>query len=252
MPRTPLGGDGRLRRSVAFEAERLLRRETRSQGERLRELRLRQGLTQADVARAVGVSRSVVCELEQGDPGVSLTVRARAALLLGARLRLQVYNDGTPLLHDRAHSRIAERIVAACHPRWDTMVEAPVPGPGHRSTDIRLVSGTDVVLVEVETVVRRWEELARELHVKRASVLESFEGRARVHVVLAIPPTRDNRSLVAALPTTVRSVFPVRSHDLMSALTGAGPGWPGDGILWIAAGVEVVEQNGHPRGGIDA
>ena len=195
MPRIPLGDDGHLRRTITFEAERLLRRETRAQGERIRELRLRQGLTQADVGRAVGVTRSVICELEQGDPGVSLAVGARAALLVGARLRLPVYDDGTPLLHDAAHARITERIIAACHPRWQPTLEAPVPGPGRRSTDVRLTSAADVVLVEVETVIRRWEELARELHEKRAAVAEALTGEARVHVVLALPPTRANRSL---------------------------------------------------------
>jgi transcriptional regulator with XRE-family HTH domain len=239
VPRTPLGGDPHLRRTVTFEADRLLRREAADQGERFRAVRLRHGLTQADVARAVGVTRSVITELEQGNVGVSLQVRARAAVLLGCRLRLPLYADGRVLLHDAVHSRIVERLLGRCHPRWASTVEAPVPGPGHRSTDLRLVDGRDVVLAEVETAVRRWEEIARELHDKREAISQSLGSNFRVHVVLVLPPTRRHRAMVGALPLTMRSTFPVSSRDLNAALGGDGPGWPGDGILWIPGGASA-------------
>jgi hypothetical protein len=181
----------------------------------------------------------VITELEQGDLGVSLQVRARAAVLLGCRLRLPLYADGRVLLHDAVHSRIVERLLGRCHPRWTTTVEAPVPGPGHRSTDIRLVDGLDVVLAEVETAVRRWEEIARELHDKREAFRRSLGSSFRVHVMLVLPPTRRHRELVGALPLTMRSTLPASSSELSAALSGAGPGWPGDGILWVPGGAST-------------
>jgi len=202
----------------------------------MREIRLRLGLTQADVTRAVGVARSVISRLEAGDPAVSLTIRCRVAVLLGGRLRLPVYPDGTPMLHDTAHARIAERLVEQTHVRWRPALETRVPGPGHRSTDVRLDDGSDIVLVEVETHVRRWEEILRELHDKRAAVIDAAAGRQRVHVMLVLPPTRHHRELILSLPSSVGAAFPASSSDILAALRGSDSAWPGDGILWIAGG----------------
>jgi hypothetical protein len=104
---------------------------------------------------------------------------------------------------------------------------------------VRLVDGRDVVLAEVETAVRRWEEIARELHDKREAFCQSLGSSFRVHVLLVVPPTRRHRELVGALPLTMRSILPASSSDLSAALSGAGPGWPGDGILWIPGGASA-------------
>lgn len=242
MARVPLGGDPRLRRNVVFEAGRALRRETAEQGQALRDIRLRLGLTQADVARAVGSARSVVSRVEAGDPSVSLAIRCRIAVLLGARMRLPIYADGTALLHDAVHARIVERLVGRAHPLWNPTLEASVPGPGRRSTDVRLDDGRDVVLAEVETHLGRWEEALREMHGKRAAVIETDLAGGRIHVVLVLPPTRHHRDLVASIPESVRRAFPVPSSELEAALQGGGP-WPGDGILWIPGGVSREGQH---------
>jgi hypothetical protein len=157
-------------------------------------------------------------------------------------LRLPIYPDGTALLHDAVHARIVERVVAQAHPIWNPALEASVPGPGRRSTDVRLDDGRDVVLAEVETHLGRWEEALREMHGKRAAVLEAGPEGRRIHVVLVLPPTRHHRDLVASIPESVRRAFPVPSSELEAALLGGGP-WPGDGILWVPGGVSRKGQN---------
>jgi hypothetical protein len=156
-------------------------------------------------------------------------------------MRLPIYPDGTALLHDATHARIVERLVAKAHPVWSPMLEALVPGPGRRSTDIRLDDGRDVVLGEVETHLGRWEEALREMHAKRSAVIESGLDR-RVHVLLVLPPTRHHRELVASIPHSVRLAFPASSPAIEAALQAGGP-WPGDGILWIPGGVSREGQN---------
>jgi DNA-binding XRE family transcriptional regulator len=53
----------------------------------LREMRVRNSWTQAQVARRLGSSQSRVAKMERGDPSVSLDLLVRALLTLGASTR---------------------------------------------------------------------------------------------------------------------------------------------------------------------
>jgi hypothetical protein len=228
-------------RTAINEGDRQLRRTAARFGEEFRLIRLRTGVSQAAVARAIGVDRASVCRIEGGDPTVSDRTRARAAVVLGADFRLGIYPDAAPLIHDAAHARVVEALVRLRHPTWRTRIEAPVPGPGRRSTDLRLDRGSDTVLFEVETHVHALEAIIREGEDKRSAVAadavaaEEARGR-RVHVVLVLPPTRHHRTLVAAHPGTIKAAFPASTADIRHALTSADVPWPGDGILWLGAG----------------
>ena len=224
----------RVSRTAIHEGDRQLRRTSTKFGEEFREIRLRTGVSQAAVARGIGVVRSVICRLEQGDPDVAPRIRARAAALLGADFRLAVYPGAAPLIHDAAHARIVEAVLALRHPRWRATVEAPVPGVGRRSTDIRLDHEDDTVLMEVESHVRAFEAIIREGAEKRAAVL-AVEPRRRVNVVLVLPPTRHHKTLVSAHPEIVRAAFPAASTEIEQALATPTATWPGDGILWLGA-----------------
>lgn len=222
------------RREAIIEGDRVVRRTAARFGDEFREQRLRIGATQAAVARAIGVDRSVMARMEGGDPAVSNTIRARGCAVLGADFRLALYPERTPLIFDAAHARIVERLLATRHSRWRPTVEMPVPGPGRRSVDVGLASGLDVVLLEIESRARRLEQLVRELHAKREAAQATARSGVRVHVVLVLPPTRHHQALVRALPTTIRTAFPVPSPVLRRALESATERWPGDGILWLA------------------
>ena len=113
-------------------------------------------------------------------------------------------------------------------------VEAPVPGAGRRSTDVRIDSQTDTVLMEVETHIRAFEAIIREGADKRVAHATEAPDR-RLHTVLVLPPTRHHRALVASHPRIVAAAFPASSEVLMAALADAGSMWPGDGILWLAS-----------------
>ena len=254
-------------RTAIHEGDRQLRRAGTRFGEEFRLIRLRAGVSQAAVARAIGVDRASICRVEAGDPTVSDRTRARAAAVLGADFRLGIYPDAGPLIHDAAHARIVESLVRLRHPSWRARVEAPVPGPGRRSTDLRLDRGYDTVLFEVETHVHALEAIIRECHEKRSAVAADAAGVAnaagvaepvagtthvrRVYAVLVLPPTRHHRSLAAALRGTIKAAFPASAPDLRRALTSADMPWPGDGILWPGAGKHAahlpVSANGPER-----
>jgi transcriptional regulator with XRE-family HTH domain len=228
-----------LIRRALVEGDRQLRRDAIRFGDEFRELRLRTGIPQAAVARAIGVTRSVIARIEAGDPSVSPRIRARAAVVVGGDARVALYGGATPLLHDAPHARIGERLLVERHPRWRATVEAPVPGRDRRSSDVRFTSLPDVVLCEIESHVRRWEEVVRECNAKRQAVLEemSRSGAVRVHSVLVLPPTRHHRALVEQLRGSVEAAFPVPTAALLEALRSADGPWPGDGILCIAGGI---------------
>ena len=229
-------------RTAISEGDRQLRRAAIRFGEEFRLIRLRTGVSQAAVGRAIGVDRATICRIEAGRPSVADQIRARAAAVLGADFRLGIYPDAAPLIHDAAHARLVEALLRLRHPSWHARVEAPVPGPGRRSTDLRLDRGGETVLLEVETRVHALEAIIREGEDKRSAVTvdaapaaDGEPGR-RVHVVLVLPPTRHHRALVAAHPGTIRAAFPASTADIRRALTLADVPWPADGILWLGAG----------------
>lgn len=221
-------------RAAVSEGDRALRRSAARSAEDFRQLRIRAGVSQAAVARAIGVTRSVICRLEQGDPDVSARIRARAAAAVGAEFRMALYADRDPVIHDAAHARIVERLLELRNAAWRATVESPVPGGGRRSTDVRLDRGSDVVLVEVETRVQALEAIVRECADKRAAV-RAAEPDRRVHVLLVLPRTRHHRAIASAHPGIIRAAFPVPSERLLATLADPTEPWPGDGILWLDA-----------------
>lgn len=223
-----------ISRAAIHGGDRQLRRTCVRFGEEFREIRLHAGVSQAAIARAVGVARSVICRIEQGDPDVSPRIRARAAAALGADFRIAIYPEAAPLIHDAAHARIVEAVLELSHPRWLATIESPVPGPGRRSSDIRLDHGLDTVLIEVESHVRALEAIIREGTEKRAAVAATVGQDRRIHVVLVLPPTRHHKTLMAAHPRIVATAFPASLDALRLALADPVAPWPGDGILWLA------------------
>lgn len=222
-----------ISRLAVNDGDRQLRRTCIRFGEEVREIRLRAGVSQASLARAIGVDRSAICRMEQGDPAVASRIRARAVAALGGEFRVAVYPGAAPLIHDAAHARLVERLLRMRDPGWRATVEAPVPGPGRRSTDVRLDRADDVVLFEGETHVRALEAIIREGTEKRAAVATEHPGR-RVHIVLVLPPTRHHRAMVASHPAITAAAYPSSTDALAVALTAPRVAWPGDGVLWLA------------------
>src|SRR4051812_9660375 len=107
-----------IRREALNAGDRELRWTARRFGDDFRELRLRAGVSQAAVARAIGVHRDVISRLERGDEDVSLAIRSRASATLGCDFRLQLYRERSPLLFDAAHARIIERLLELRHRSW--------------------------------------------------------------------------------------------------------------------------------------
>jgi transcriptional regulator with XRE-family HTH domain len=227
----PQSDPARVRRSVTIQGDRELRRTAFRFAEDFRELRLRVGVSQRAIASAIGVDRSAITRLERGDPGVSSVVRARACAALGADFRMQLYRERAALIYDAAHARLVNRLVAMMGRGWRTQLELALPG--RRSVDAGFFSRAAIVLTEVETRVRRLEEIQRELQSKRDAVAAQFGADRSIHVLLALPPTHYHRALVREHPALIRAAFPVGSAQIKAALADSALPYPGDGILWV-------------------
>ena len=111
------------------------------------------------------------------------------------------------------------------------------PLPRRRSIDAGLESRRFVVLGEVESRVRRLEEIQRELHSKRDAAIERYGQDRRVHVLLVLPPTHHHRALIREHASQIAASFPARQSAIRAALADASVPYPGDGILWVAGSV---------------
>ena len=222
-------------RTAIRDADRAFRRQLTRTAEELRTFRLRAGVSQAAVADAIGVSRSIVSRLEQGHPGIALRTTFRVAAVLGADLRMTAFEGSGALIRDAAQAGIVEELLRGRDRRWRPTVEASVPGSSRRSVELRLDSAAATVLIEVETRLASLEEIIRELHVKRQAFVEGVGGTPvrPIHVVLALPPTRRHRAIVREHPDLIRAAFPVPSTAIARGLADADKPWPGDGLLWV-------------------
>lgn len=174
----------------------------------------------------------MIARLERADPSVGPRIRARACAVLGADFRMQLYRERPAVIYDAAHARIVNRLVALVGTGW--RIELELMLPGRRSVDACLFSRSAIVLCEVETRVRRLEQVQRELESKREAVAARFGTERPVHVVLTIPPTHHHRGLVREHPALVETAFPARSARIRAALADAKLPYPGDGILWVS------------------
>jgi transcriptional regulator with XRE-family HTH domain len=236
-----------ISRTAINEGDRQARRQATRLGDELAQLRIRSGLSQAAIGRALGIHRSVISRLERGDPNVGLSIRFRVAAVLGADLRLSAYANSGPLIRDAAQARIVEAILAWLDRRWRRTVEVPLPTPDRRSIDLRLDGPAVSVLCEVETRVGSLEEIIRELHAKRDAIRIALASGPRAHLpiyaVLILPRTRHHQAIIREHPRTIQAAFPMRSESILAALNDATSPWPGDGILWVRTTPEAAAKS---------
>jgi transcriptional regulator with XRE-family HTH domain len=194
-----------------------------------RESRFGYGLSQNDVARAIGMSRSQYSRVERGlVPTVSLVTAAEMLAVIGLDLSVRTYPSGAPI-RDAAHAALLERLRRLLHGslRWRT--EVPLPDPRERRAWDAVVSGRDAigvwqVGVEAETRPRDVQALERRL------ALKERDGGVDA-VLLLLSNTRHNRSLVRDHPS-LRDRFSCTQRRTLDVL-GAGARPEGGAIVLV-------------------
>jgi transcriptional regulator with XRE-family HTH domain len=211
--------DMSVRQSPADVGADRARRIIHELGRNIRETRLSLGLSQSDVAEAIGLSRSCVSRIEVGVVrSVSVWHLARIFSVLGQDFVARSYPSGEPI-RDAGHVRVLERLRAHVHPSFAWRYEVPVrAGSDLRAWDAMLVRSSLRVAVEAETRPRDIQALERRLELKKR------DGGVE-RVVLLLPDTRHNRELLRRYGPALQANFPVPGRVALAALVrGEDPG----------------------------
>lgn len=225
-------------------------------GQEFRRLREDAALTQAAVARAVGISPSHLSGIEQGSSEASTAVLVGIADVLGADLSVKAYPNTGPRIRDRLQSQIVEHLLRVVRPRWRTFVEVPVTRPARGYIDVVLADQPDPLFVatEVSSELRRLEQHLRWAQDKASSLpsaalWSSAPSGAEVSRLLVLRSTRNTRDLAQRFPQTFEALYPARTRDVFAAVCG-DDSWPGAGVLWARVEGDVVTLLDRPPRGV--
>jgi transcriptional regulator with XRE-family HTH domain len=195
-------------------------------GEEFREARLSGGLSQGQVADAVGISQAEMSRIERGAaPWVTFETLAVIAAVLGLDLPLRAFPVGDPI-RDVAQLQLLAKLRALLPPgfTWRTEVplrierdlrawDAVVGGPGWR------------VPVDAETRLRDVQAFARREALKRRD-----DGAETM--ILLVADTRHNRQVIRLAKADLVGDFPIIGAAVLAAICkGERPA--GSGILFL-------------------
>ena len=189
-------------------------------------------LSQEEVSRASGLSRSRYGRIERGQsPEVSVAAICRIAAVLGLDASLRFFPTGDPV-RDAAQLALLERLRSACHPSfgWRTEVALPRQGDPRAWDAVIDLPGPPVrarirVGVEAETRPNDAQALERKLALK-----ERDGGVDRVILLLA--DTRNNRTFLRSAGPGLRARFPIDGRRALALLAaGSDPG--GNAIILL-------------------
>ncbi len=226
----------------------------------IRHLREDAGVSQAALAREAGISQGLLSIVEAGKVRPTVETLSAIAAALGADLSVRLYPNTGPAIRDRFQARMVEALLGTLHPRWRPFVEVAVHRPVRGSIDVVLGDPKAGLLVatEIESDLRRLEQEIRWAMDKAAALanteLAAFAGAAvgappTISRLLVLRSTRSTRSIARTYERTLAAAYPARTVDILGALTGRQPDWPGGGILWASIdGRRTTILDGPPRG----
>lgn len=192
-----------------------------------RELRLGAGVSQAEVARSVGISRTAYARLERGQaPEIGLVRAAIISAALGGDLSVKVYPAGSPI-RDAAHVALLTTFDTRVGGGWRVVHEAPVGQAGDQRAWDRRLDGPVSIGVEAEVGLRDLQALERRMQRKK-------QDSGVTRMLLVVRGTRRNRDILRGMLPALRGTFPLGSREVLQALAdGRDPG--ADGLMVLNA-----------------
>ncbi|HEY4189726.1 MAG TPA: helix-turn-helix transcriptional regulator [Candidatus Limnocylindrales bacterium] len=228
----------------------------RSTGAQLLDLREERGLSQREVAAAIGLDRSWLSKAESGDANLTIEALAKIATVLGVEASLRLYPATGPRLHDHTQVTLIEALLALLHARWRARLEVPVYRPARGVIDLMLSDAEAGQLVsgEVQSEIRRAERQLR-WAAEKADALPSadgwpwMDGHPRTSRLLLLRSTAATRAVVHSSPNLFAAAYPGRAADAVEALQGPSASFPEAAIVWVdLRGTASRVLDGPPRG----
>ena len=246
------------RAHVERESSRRLRRLYIRMGEDLRHLRLDAGLTLTELGAVVGVHRSHLARIEDGQAAPSLHVLTAIGVALGADLGVRYFAGVGPRLVDRFQALMVEALVRSLHPRWTVRLELPVIHPNRGIIDAALIDRLTPVAIasEVQSELRRLEQQVRWNNEKADGLAARLAEEASpgsgpaVSRLLVLRSTISTRAIAARFEATLAAAYPARAADVYQALTSESAPWPGAGIAWMRVERGQALLLRHPPRGV--
>lgn len=192
----------------------------------LRSARIEAGISQSEVARALGRSRSIVTTWERGEFIPDPIQLARWGAVVGLDVVLRAYPGGSPL-RDAAQLRLLRRARQLIGEGWRWRTEVPVSADPMERRAFDAVISRGGVRIAMEAISRLVDAQAQ---VRALSLKQEAAGLGRVVMVLA--DTRHNRAALGEAEPTLRAAFPEGSRAILAALrAGAIP--PANGVVLV-------------------
>ena len=193
---------------------------------RLRDARVSNGISQADIAHALGISQQHYSRIELGRvPTTSLIDLATIASILGLEPSLTLHPIG-PAIRDKGHEALIGRLLKLVAPTWHVLREAPFPNLGDpRSWDVLLRLGNYRIGIEAETRIRDVQALVRRMRDRaRAGGTDA--------TLIVLSNSAHNRQLVDQLRVALGPEFGTSSVAVVAALRAGHP-LPASGVVLL-------------------
>jgi transcriptional regulator with XRE-family HTH domain len=208
-----------MRARVVEQAARDASRRLADQLDELRRARRMAGLSQAAVARALGVSASSMSRAERGTSRrLSMQLLAGWAAAVGLVVRVSFYPLASPI-RDAPQLALIGRLQPRLHGTWQITLEAPVQIPGDlRAADLLLAIPGCTIAVEAVTRLRDIQAQVR------AGLLKQRDLEA-TRLILLVSDTQPNRLALRTASHALAGAFPLRTRGALLALgEGRDPG----------------------------
>jgi transcriptional regulator with XRE-family HTH domain len=210
-------------------------------GTGLREMRLRAGLRQADVADRARISQSLVSRLEHGE-GTDTSIETWAIVAAAVGEQLAAFMErvaGADPPRDLAHLRRQRLVIElASGGGWTAQPELAIDEGAvlSRAIDVVLMRPRrrEAVAVEVWDLLTDVGAAMRSLDGKVATLGRRLANpQWGVRGLWVVRGTHRNRALVAEFRSVFAARFPASSTEWLSALADPTTSMPGqDGLCW--------------------
>ncbi len=188
------------------------------------------GLTHAEVARAIGIDRSLFTRIEHGAFGDLGIVRlSEIASVLGYEVSLGLHPIGDPV-RDKGQLACARRFEAVLSDKWRVTDETLLPAAGEqRAWDklLRLVDATPRYLVGIDIESRVWDVQA----IVRRTRARERDGQVD-HVLLVLADTAHNRRIADELRSGLGADYQAGARPMLAGLR-RGERLKGSGVVLV-------------------
>ena len=201
------------RERAVDRARRRANQQLATLAQELRDARIGLGRTQADVARAAGISSSELSRIELGRyAALQFETVAVVGAAIGLDVVLRTY-PGDHIIRDEPQVRLLRALRERLGDRWTWRYEVPVAPGDQRTWDSvgRCATTGASIAVDAETRIQEVQGPLRRITHKRDAA-----GCPRTVVLVA--DTRNNRAAVRAGADELAAEFPVGTRAALRAL----------------------------------